>query len=74
MPRRRQTDPSVQWCIPITESVATAVDARLIDPVRGKARYASRGQLVTALLRQWLNDLETPETLDDQRTEQRSVP
>ncbi len=59
MSKPRATDRPVKWNIPIPSSVAVAVELRLVNPARGKARYGAKAALVTQLLRKWLREQET---------------
>ena len=54
MPRRKLTDPPIEIHISIPTSLLTQVDQELIDPMRGKPRYAARSHLIRRLLIEWL--------------------
>jgi len=58
MARPFKTDRPIQWRCNIPESVAAKVELRLWDPLRHTVRLGARSELVTHLLRGWLEDGE----------------
>ena len=52
--RRPNLISPVTWKCSIPEDVAAKVDLLLLDPVRGVPEYGKRSELVTQLLRAWL--------------------
>lgn len=58
MPRRKLADPPIEVHLSIPESLLRKIDEKLIDPVRGKPRYAARSTLIRKLLAQWLVSLD----------------
>ncbi len=63
MPRRKHTDPPVAVKVNLPESLYTKVSLLLLDPVRGKRRYAGLSQVVTQLLQKWVRDQTEEEKL-----------
>lgn len=46
--------PTVQWAIMVPVDLALQVEARLLDPVTRKPKYAERSRLIQSLLHQWV--------------------
>jgi len=59
MPRRKLADPPIELHLSLPSSLVKSVDERLIDPVRGKPRYAARSKLIQHLLIKWLEEKGT---------------
>lgn len=53
-PGRKSKDPYVKWLITMPESIASAAELRLLDPILLKPRYGARAQLVQVLIQKWL--------------------
>jgi metal-responsive CopG/Arc/MetJ family transcriptional regulator len=54
MGRRAYQVPRVAWKCYIPEDLAAEVDLLLMDPLRAKAEYGARSELLIQLLRAWM--------------------
>ena len=52
--RKPHADKPRQWKITLPDSIATQVELLLCDAMTGKPAYGARGDLITKLLREWL--------------------
>ncbi len=52
--RLRKLDPSVRKHVYIPESITNEIEVLLCDPISGEVRYGSWSDLVTKLLKEWL--------------------
>lgn len=50
--------PNVRWVHYVPFDLAAKVELILADPIRGKAKFGERSDLMTTLLRDWLKKLE----------------
>lgn len=57
--RKAKAIPSIVWQIAINGTVAQKVELLLTDPVTGEARYGAKGELVSKLLSEWLENVES---------------
>lgn len=48
--------PTVEWKHWIPVDLAAEVELLLKDPVRDKVKYGARGELLTQLLRKWVDE------------------
>lgn len=62
------TDRPIFWKNSIPSSVALAVELRLTDPLTGKPAHGARSQLITKLLREWLNEQQKKEIPNERTT------
>jgi hypothetical protein len=58
--RRRNAIPPVCKKLSLPSDLVAAVETKLFDVHRGKPTYGAFAELVTALLQNWLNDVEQP--------------
>ena len=56
MPRPKLLEPRVRLEACIPEDLYAKVNLMLLDPVRGARKQGALGDLITALLRKWLQD------------------
>lgn len=58
MPRGKVShlDPPIKWRVNIPESIAAKVELMLLNPLTGDIRYGARSDLITKLLKQWLDE------------------
>lgn len=54
--RPRHEDPPIRKNVHIPSSVVVAVELHLFDPLRGKSKYGGWSDLMTELLRNWLEE------------------
>ena len=54
MPRHKHADPPVKILVSLPSSLVAKLDLLLIDPVRGKPKYAQRSRLIRRLLREYV--------------------
>ena len=57
--RKPLMTPTVEWKCRIPVDIAVKIDTFLLDPVRQEVAYGRRSQLVTQLLRAWLETVAT---------------
>ena len=57
--RKPLMTPTVEWKCRIPVDIAVKIDTFLLDPVRQEVAYGRRSQLVTQLLRAWLETAST---------------
>ncbi len=57
--KRRGT--MVEWKVTVPQDVAIAIELRTLDPVYGKPRYGARSQLITSLLKIYLQKRQEQE-------------
>ena len=57
--RKPLMTPTVEWKCRIPVDIAVKIDTFLLDPVRQEVAYGRRSQLVTQLLRAWLETTAT---------------
>ena len=50
--------PKVQWQVAVSLPLAAKVELLLMDPMREKTKYGSRGQLIEQLLEEWVRKQE----------------
>lgn len=68
---RRKVDQSVRKHIYIPESITNEIEVLLCDPISGDVRYGTWSDLVTKLLKEWLETQRkpkqelTPEEVDE---------
>lgn len=53
--RKALVTPNLDWKIRIPTDLAAEVELLLLDPLRGKASYGERSELITSLLREWVD-------------------
>lgn len=54
--RKKKHDRPVEWKLHIPFSVASKVDLIQMDPTSGRVAYGARAELITELLKKWLNE------------------
>lgn len=54
MPRRKLAEPNVRWDLYIPTTLAAQVELVLMDPLRSRAKFGARSELISSLLRDWL--------------------
>lgn len=59
--RPRNRVPTVPWRVYIPADLAAKVELLINDPLRDKAKYGERGQLIEGLLREWLEKQQKQE-------------
>lgn len=52
--------PTVEWKLRVPVDVAAKIDLLTLDPARGTITYGARSELVTQLLRKYLDELIKP--------------
>lgn len=59
MPRRPNSHTTTKWNITIPAELSGMAEALLYDPTTRRAKYGSKSELVTMLLRRWVEDQRT---------------
>lgn len=53
--RKPLADPRIPWRVYIRSKLAAEVELLLLDPMRQKVKYGSRGELIESLLEDWVD-------------------
>ncbi len=63
--------PRIPWRVYIRTDLAAEVELLLLDPLRAKVRYGSRGELIESLLAEWIQErkleLQPKETANERK-------
>ena len=63
--RKTLHDRPTEWKLSLPSSVASEVALFLADPLTGRPRHGARAQLVTQLLRRWLEEQKLARGIQD---------
>ena len=56
MPRPKKTNPTVRRTVYIPEELDRKVELLLLDPVKGRAKFGAWSDLMTRLIREWVDE------------------